>query len=331
MMRALIGLLFLAGGFVALAEYQGGAACPRASRLAPVIQATALAPEAPVALAPTKDDQDAVKKAILANVKSYMEAFNRQDVKAILALFTDDCEVIETDGSVVHGLKELEADIKEEFADEPRAKISVEVDSIRLLTSDVAIEEGKTTYYPDGKTLTAESQYQVLHVKKGDRWLMSQARSFNRVALSPYDRLRDLEWLVGDWVDEGADSLIESSYRWDANKTFLLQDFIIRVNGRDVLKGRQRIGWDPLSKQIKSWVFDSEGGHAESLWNQVDDSWVIKSKGVRFDGKVVTMTNQLTQLGKDRVKFDSVDRISGEERMPAVSSVSVRRPPSAKE
>jgi uncharacterized protein (TIGR02246 family) len=337
MKHVVMGLIFLAGGFVALTEYQSGAACPRGPRFVPVTQAAPFVSEAPAtalalaAQAPAKEEQDPAKKVILANVKSYMEAFNRQDVKAILALFTDDCEVIESDGSVVRGLKELEADIKDEFSDEPRAKISVEVDSIRLITSDVAIEEGKTTYYPDGKTITAETQYQVTHVKKGDRWLMSQARSFNREVLSPYDRLRDLEWLVGDWVDEGADSLIESSYRWDANKTFLLQDFTIRVKGRNVLKGTQRIGWDPLSKQIKSWVFDSEGGHAESLWNQVDDSWIIKAKGVRFDGKVVTMTNQLTQLGKDRMKFDSLDRITGEERMPAMSAVAVRRPPAARD
>jgi uncharacterized protein (TIGR02246 family) len=331
MKRLLMGLIFLAGGFIALAEYRSGAACPRAPRLEPVIQAAPSAPEVPVAQAPAKDGQDAVKQTILANVKSYMEAYNRQDVKAILALFTDDCEAVESDGTVVHGLKELEADLKDEFADEPKAKISVEVDSIRLITNDVAIETGKTTYYPDGKTVTAESTYQVTHVKKGDRWLMSQARSISREVLSPYDRLRDLEWLVGDWVDEGEDSLIESSYRWDLNKAFLLQDFTIRVNGRDALKGIQRIGWDPLTKQIKSWVFDSEGGHAESVWNEVDDSWIIKAKGVRLDGKVVTMTNQLTQLGKDRMKFESVDRIIGEERMPTMSAIAVRRPPAAKE
>ncbi len=335
MKRILFGIVVLAGGFIALAEYQSGAAFPRGARFLSMVQAAPVVPippvpSTPVALAPPKEEANPVKEAILANVKAYMEAYNRQDVKAILALFTDDCELIENDGDVIHGLKELEADLKDEFADEPKAKISVAVDSIRFITNEVAIERGKTTYYPDGKTLTAETQYQVTHVKKGDRWLMSHARSFNRDVLSPYDRLRDLEWLVGDWVDEGEDSLIESSYRWDANKVFLLQDFSIRIKGRDVLKGTQRIGWDPLSKQIKGWVFDSEGGYADSIWSELDDG-TLDHQGQRafrhHDGKVVTMTNQLTPLGKDRFKWESADRVVGEERMPSTSAVVVRKPP----
>jgi hypothetical protein len=120
--------------------------------------------------------------------------------------------------------------------------------------------------------------------------------SFNRVVLSPYDSLRELEWLIGDWVNEDEDSVVESSYRWDTNKAFLLNDFSIRVKGKKVLTGTQRIGRDPLTKQIKAWVFDSEGGNAESLWSSLDDGWIMKAKGVRSDGKVVTVTNQLTEM-----------------------------------
>ena len=51
------------------------------------------------------------------------------------------------------------------------------------------------------------------------------------------------------------------------------------------------------------------------------------AEGVRADGVVVTTTNELTQLGKDRARFDSVDRIVGDERMPPFSAVTVRKPP----
>src|SRR5262249_30991264 len=159
-------------------------------------------------------------------------------------------DLTENDGTEIHGRKELEEELKETFATDPKAQISVDVDSLKLVAPNVAIETGTVEFYPDGKTLTAEAEYQVTHVKNGARWLMSQARSFNRKILSPYDQLRDLEWLVGDWVDEGSDSIIETSYRWNANKTFLLQDFTVRVKGQKVLNGTQRIGWDPLSKQI---------------------------------------------------------------------------------
>lgn len=287
----------------------------------------AAAPEKAEGKAETKKDAD--KEAVLANVRAFTDAFNRRDVMTLLKLFTDDCELIEFDGTMIQGVKELEEELKDMFEEDPKSRISVSVDSLRRVTPDVIIEEGQTMFFPDGKTLTAETDYQATHVKKGDRWLMSHVRSFNRVVVSPYDLLRELEWLVGDWVDESPDSLVETSYRWDDNKAFLLQDFSIRVKGQKVLNGTQRIGRDPLSKQIKGWVFDSEGGYAESLWSNVDGSWVIKHQGVRADGKVVTATNQLTQVSKDRMRFESADRIVGEERMPNMSVFVVRKPPAA--
>jgi uncharacterized protein (TIGR02246 family) len=316
--------LFLAGGLLlGLALYQIGAAGSRPQQPA----AQPAAQREPEAKAAGNQESEAAKEAVMANVRTFTEAFNRRDMPALLKLFADDCVLTEADGTMIHGLKQLEEEFKESFEDDPDGKISVSVDLLRQVAPDVIIEEGKTEFFPDGKILTAETDYQAIHVKRGDRWLMKRVRSFNRVVLSPYDSLRELEFLVGDWIDESPDSLVESSYRWDDNKTFLLQKFTIRVNGQKVLSGSQRIGRDPLTKQIKGWVFDSEGGYAESLWANVDDSWVIKGKGVRADGKVVTVTNQLTQLGKDRISFESVDRIVGEERMPNMAAIIVRKPP----
>ena len=282
------------------------------------------------AAAPNGKETDEAQKAILANVRSYMEAFNRRDAKAILALFSDNCTITELDGTKVHGLKELEAELKETFRDEAKTQVSVDVEALTFVTPDVATETGWVTYYPDGKTAASRADYEVTHVRKDGKWLMNHVRVFDRTVLSPYDRLRDLEWLVGDWVSEGDGSVLETRYRWAANKAFLLQDFTLRVNDQKALTGTQRIGWDPLSKQIKSWVFDSEGGQGESLWSELDDRWVVKVKGVRLDGKVVTATNSIQPLGKDRFRFESADRIVGEEPRPNFTTIAVRPPPAAK-
>lgn len=269
----------------------------------------------------------AISQLILENVKRYVDAFNRKDIKGVLDLFDENCVVTEANGDEFRGRKELEEEMKEAFASDPKAKISVAVDSLDVVDLETAIETGRLSSFPDGKTLTAEVAYQVVHIKKGDRWLMSHARSFNRKVLSPYDRLRELEWLVGEWVDEGNDSLIETSYHWNSNKSFLLQEFTVRVKGQHVLSGYQRIGLDPLTKQLRGWVFDTEGGYADSQWASVDGSWVVKIKGVRADGVTVTATNEIEQLGKDRLRFESVDRIVGEERMPGFQTFVVRKPP----
>ena len=80
------------------------------------------------------------------------------------------------------------------------------------------------------------------------------------------ERLKELAWLVGDWVDENSDSVVHVTCRWSDDKNFLLRDFVIHVQGKPVMNVNQRIGWDPVTKQIKSWVFDSEGGYGDALW-----------------------------------------------------------------
>jgi uncharacterized protein (TIGR02246 family) len=317
----ILGLIFLAVG--------GGYVADHARRL-PVRNDVEAEPQQK----PVKTDQEAkpaqLSEDILASAKSYVEAFNRQDSKAIVALCTEDCEFIDRDGLTLHGPQEIEKELKKDFTDNPKARISLSVESVRMLTPDVAIEQGKMVYFPDGVKATVETKYDVTHVKQGNRWLMAQGRSYDAEILSPYEYLRELDWLVGDWLDEGPGSVVETSYRWTEDKAFLLQEFTVRAKGKKVLSGSQRIGWDPLSKQIKSWVFDSEGGYGESYWSRVDDSWVSQARAVRLDGKVATATNRITRTGDDRMVYQSVDRIVGEERMPNVSVTIVRQPPQPK-
>ena len=105
--------------------------------------------------------------------------------------------------------------------------------------------------------------------------------------------------------------MIVTSYRWTDNKNFILGEFNIQVAGRPVMSGSQRIGWDPLAKVIRSWVFDSEGGFAEGVYSQDGDRWIVKLTGVTRDGEPATATNVITLLGKDRMTWQSRDRIVG--------------------
>ena len=93
--------------------------------------------------------------------------------------------------------------------------------------------------------------------------------------------------------------------------------------------GTMFIGWDPQSGQIKSWVFDSEGGHGEGLWTRVSENrWIVKAHGVTRDGRPNSATQIHTVVGKDSVNTDSIDRILGGEIAPDVLNVlMVRQPP----
>ena len=89
------------------------------------------------------------------------------------------------------------------------------------------------------------------------------------------------------------------------------------------------IGWDPQSGQIKSWLFDSNGGHGEGLWTRTGDKeWVVKAQGVLRDGRPTSATQIHTIINKDSVKTSSIDRIIGGQVAPDIADVvMVRKPP----
>jgi hypothetical protein len=229
----------------------------------------------------------------------------------------------------VNGRDEIQQSFEDTFAASPKVAVSVVVDSIRFLTPDVAVEEGSTNLFPDGETLTSQGRYTVLHLKKDERWQMQSVRVVKEESLSAYGELQPLEWLVGEWIDEGRSETVESKFHWDENKSFLLQDFQVIRDGAVVLKGTQRIGWDPQAKQIRSWIFDSAGGFGEAVWIPVGDDWVCKAKGILVDGSSASATRTLTRASPDRVIWTSTDRLGGDERLPDLTVVMVRKPPQA--
>ncbi len=102
----------------------------------------------------------------------------------------------------------------------------------------------------------------------------------------------------------------------------------MKKQGEPVLSGTQRIGWDPVRHQFKTWIFDSEGGFGEGYWTRSGDQWVIKAEGVRQDGKHASATNIITRLGKDRASWQSTERTIGGAAVPGVDEFTiVRKPP----
>ena len=103
------------------------------------------------------------------------------------------------------------------------------------------------------------------------------------------------------------------------------------MQGEKGSSGTMFIGWDPQSGQIKSWLFDSNGGHGEGLWTRTGDKeWVVKAQGVLRDGRPTSATQIHTIINKDSVKTSSIDRIIGGQVAPdIVDVVMVRKAPGA--
>ena len=151
--------------------------------------------------------------------------------------------------------------------------------------------------------------------------------------MTPYDRLVELEWMVGDWVDEGSEAKVTAQVRWADNRSYLVRHYTVEVAGAKAVSGTMFVGWDPQTGQIKSWVFDSEGGHGEGLWTRASESqWVVKAHGVLRDGRPTSATQVHTVVNKHSAKTHSIDRIIGGVIAPDVPEIlMVRKPPAPRE
>ena len=167
-----------------------------------------------------------------------------------------------------------------------------------------------------------------MYVKEDGHWLQAAVRDEPAAKLTPHERLKELEWLVGEWVNESQDAVVFTTCKWADNGNFLVREFTVQTQGQPVMAGSQRIGWDPVKRQFKSWVFDSEGGFVEAYWTRNGNQWLVKAEGVGHDGEPASATNIITRLGKDRVSWQSVNRTLGGAAVPGIDEfILVRKPP----
>ncbi|HEV3165605.1 MAG TPA: SgcJ/EcaC family oxidoreductase [Isosphaeraceae bacterium] len=267
------------------------------------------------------------ENAIHAMVDSFLRAYNAGDAKALASQFTEDAEVVDVDGTRHHGRDVIEKLFTATFTGSPGVRMTATVDSLRFLSADVAKEEGRSTMTPASGGPVSR-RYTVLYVKRGDRWLHDSVREEPELQIRPHDRLKELEWMVGDWVDEGADSEVQVTCRWSDDENYLLRTFTVKVRGKAVMTVSQRIGWDPLNRQIKSWEFDSEGGYGEGLWTRDGKRWTVEHAGVLADGQTASATRIMVLENANRVRWTSTEQVVGGQPAPEGEAyVMVRRPP----
>ena len=282
------------------------------------------APSTPAAAPARAEDEAAVR----GNDEAFVKAFNAGDARALAATFTDDAEVIDEDNQAVEGRDAIAAHFAAGFEASPGAKIKLHTDTLKVLGPDAALARGRAEVIPTGGGAPETSRYTVVFVKQDGRWLQASVRDEHDATVPHSERLKALDWLIGEWVSESTDAVVHTSCDWAENKSYLLRSFTVQMHGKPAMTGQQRIGWDPLTRQFKSWVFDSEGGFGEGDWSHDGDRWLIKSHGVRSDGRPASVTHAITRVNKDTIRWRSVDRALAGKAAPDVDEfVLVRKPP----
>jgi uncharacterized protein (TIGR02246 family) len=271
------------------------------------------------------------EKALIDGVAVFAKAFGAANATAIADLFLDESMIVNPDGNAVRGKAAIAAMYDAAFKESPGLKLEATVEDIRFVTPELARVEGKTKLSTSDSDATEFTGFTALLVRREGNWRIAEMHEYAAPAadVTPYERLKELEWMVGEWVEEGDKAKSQSSVRWGDNQSYLIRTYSIEPQGEKPSSGTMFIGWDPQSGQIKSWLFNSEGGHGEGLWNRTgENEWVIKATGVLRDGRPTSATQIQTMVNKDTVKVSSIDRIIGGVVAPDINDViMVRKPP----
>lgn len=271
-------------------------------------------------------DQAKDKEAIEKSIKSYTAAFNAGDSKALAGHWAPDAVYNNPlTGTEVEGRDAITKEMAAIMTEVKGAKLSVDVQSIQFLSPGVAVEHGASKLIL-AKGEPRESTYTAIHVKRDGKWFLDRITEEDTpVVLSNYKHLKDLEWLIGSWTDGDDRGRIKTTCQWTKNKNFIRRSFIASTQDRIDISGMQIIGWDPAAKQIRSWVFDSDGGFAEGIWTQKGKLWYVKMKGTLPDGRKATSTNVFTMVDENQFDWESINRTVGGSMLPNVDEVTVVR------
>jgi uncharacterized protein (TIGR02246 family) len=285
-------------------------------------------PTPPGGQAAVSPEREPDVRAITDLLASFVKAYNAKDARAIGDLFTPDAEVEDEDGDVTRGRDAIVARFSETFKENGNDRLDLDTTSLRFLATDVAIEDGTASLSTGTDSRPRTNRYSVIYARQGGRWLHARVRDEPEEDVPAHERLRELEWMLGEWINESDDEVVYTTCKWSDDGNFLLRNFDVKVEGRIALRGTQRIGWDPQQGRFRTWVFDDSGGFAEGLVSRADDRWVVKGTGVRSDGQPVSFTTAITPLGKDRLRWEVLDRTVGDEAVPETDRFDlVRRPP----
>ena len=238
-------------------------------------------------------------------------SFSAGKADEVAAHFLPNGELIDEQGIVYRGHQEVKDLLSAFFAKFPGSRLENEIDSIRLV-GPVAIQEG-THVTTTKEGVTARIRYICVLSNTEQGWRIVSLRDLaDETPATPGELLQPLAWLIGDWINEGADARVKIAYRWSEDKNYILGDILVTKNDQVVMKSSQRIGWDSILGKPRSWMFDSDGGFAEGIWTQVDEAWVVRSSAVLPEGLIGSALLELTLGENGRYTIVGTNRLIGD-------------------
>src|SRR5262249_8731658 len=163
---------------------------------------------------------------------------NKKDAAKVAELFTQDGTLIDSDDVAIRGREAIAQEFSDAALEPSTYTLDGKTERIRLITPDVAQAEGASRLVSP-KEATISNRFVALLTRQGEAWKIVEIRETPAPAASvaPYERLKELEWLVGEWIDESEDVQVTSTARWGQGKAYLIRDYSVKVKGEPATSG----------------------------------------------------------------------------------------------
>lgn len=270
-------------------------------------------------------DQTATQKEIAALGEAFVTAFNKGDVKTLAAAWLPDGDYVDQSGQRFRGREEIENLYTAFFAENPGAKLRIDSESLRLVSDQLAIEDGTSAVILPGGGAPSRARYANTFAKVNGKWLLASTRESAFPAPDRSQELAPLGWMIGDWEAKTKDGeVIFLSVRPSPDGNFLITQRTVIVSGKPVSGGTEWIAWDPAQKQIRSWSFEGDGGFGESEWVRGKDGWTVNSRFTLRSGATLEDTQTLTKSPEGLLTVKTQAKAGGK-ALPDIADVQFQR------
>lgn len=256
----------------------------------------------------------------------FVAAFNEKNAEKLASCWTETATHTDREtGERTEGRAAIQADFTKIFAAQPAIRLSATLTRVKMVTADVAQVEGQSTVI-GGDGIPVESLFTGILIRSEDKWLFdSIEETAAPIPATPADALQQLEWLIGEWTDESGDVKVRTTFRWSANRAFLLRSFVAEAADGSVFEGTQVIGWDAGQQQIRSWTFNSDGSFGSSTWSKNGNSWMAKSSQTSANGDISSGTYVLDQVDENSFTLQLIGHEINGDPQPAASAATITR------
>lgn len=245
--------------------------------------------------------------AIINRTTDYVNAYNEHNPEKLASFWAPNATYSNLNTrEMLQGMDEITTYFKDQLT--PDSKLNINIKDIIFTNDNTAVEKGTATVNSHDNIEKKSAFLAEWNFVNGSWKLQKVLEIENERPPSHYEQLKNLDWLIGKWKGNNEYADFSLNIDWDENRNFLFQNFILTVLGQKNLEAKQIIGWDPAKKQIRSWIFDTDGGFGEGFWNNEGDNWYIGMSYTLPDGRKASATHIYKKINHNTFTFASVDR-----------------------